>query len=1598
MNEAERLGRFAEEAGIATSYVEIGGTRREVAPANLRAVLEALGYPTGEHGGDRIGAESSAAVVAPVTASFEPEPAAITLLPTAPETALEWSLSGEGVDFAGRAEATDLVHHQGRARLRLPPLVPGYYRVQLLAGARREETLLIRAPEKAWFPDAAGRCYGFSIQLYEQLGPGSIGLGDFGDLAGLAEAAGRLGAAALGLNPLHALFLSAPERASPYSPNSRLALNPLFLDVRRLPGLSGTERARLDEPAFAARVAALNARPLIDYPQTAAVKLEIARAAWSGFRARGGSDGFGAFVARTAPGITTWAHYETIAAVHGSDFHAWPAALRDRDGEAVKRFVGERRETCQFHLWLQWQAQRQLAAAARMAARSGMAIGLYHDLALGADPAGAEVWAGLRDFASALSVGAPPDPLNPRGQNWGFPPLVPRRLLACGLAPYIELVRANMRHAGALRIDHVLGLNRLFVIPQGESADAGTYLRYPLDALLAVVVLESVRARCVVIGEDLGTVPEGLRERLAARGILSLRLLYFERDEAGRPRRAEDYPREAVAAVGSHDLAPLAGYWRGEDLARMNRLDLWPTEEARAAAETARPSECAALRESFVRAGVAGAESEIPAAAAYQWLSRSPSRLVMIQPEDALDIVEPVNVPGTTEEPNWQRRRLPAWTEWLADPRLVEVVRAVQSERGAPVRPAASPPCATYRLQLRREFGFAAAARLVPYLAQLGPSHLYVSPIMASVPGSPHGYDVIDPARLDPDRGGETGFARLRTALARHRLQLVVDFVPNHLAAHPANAWWMDLLEWGLASRHAASFDVDWASGEGRLIVPFLGTPLERVLAQGKLRLACEAGGRFVVEYGDQRLPLAPASAAPLLRLASQPAPAGVARRLRILGRRLRRLPALPVAQQRSAGLALQAELADLSADERVAQGLDRACRLWARDGSRLQRLLAHQHWKLVYWRHGLEEINYRQFFDIADLAALRMERPAVFAAAHAGLRRLLAYGGLAGVRLDHVDGLAAPGRYLAALAALARVHGGGILLWVEKILGSDEPLCPWPVAGTTGYEFLNAVTRFFMPPSDCASLLRLWRNVTGDPGDFSETLARAKREVIEELFSPMLERVLAALQPRSPVSPERLRPALVEALVAFPVYRSYAAAPESMRAVQARCVTAAAAAASAVDPAAGEWLEQILGASQSEEMKLSGSLRDGVTRFWQLSTAVMAKGFEDTALYRDFSLLALNEVGGDPRVTYGAPQDLHDFLDRRARDWPLALNAGTTHDSKRGEDARLRLAMLAAEAERWSLLVAELKRAVASQRPGRLHPADEYFVWQTLLAVWPAPARKPPDLSEREELAARLRGYLAKALREGKQRSSWTAPDADYEKVVSDYAVALLDPQRSADFQRLFLPFAARLARAGALAALAALALRVAAPGVPDFYQGTEFWDLSLVDPDNRRPVDFGRRGATLNTLVEESADGAAGETARLHRLMRSWPDGRIKLYLIHRLLALRKRLADVFAVGGYRPLAVSGERAEEVLAFARGPVEGREAIVLIARVSSALMVRHGFGIAAEVWGDTRIAAEGPPRVWREALTGRQWTGNDIWLRELLSLLPAAVLVSEAI
>ncbi len=870
-----------------------------------------------------------------------------------------------------------------------------------------------------------------------------------------------------------------------------------------------------------------------------------------------------------------------------------------------------------------------------------------------------------------------------------------------------------------------------------------------------------------------------------------------------------------------------------------------------------------------------------------------------------------------------------------------------------------SPPRATMRLQLHRNFGFADAARLVEYFAALGISHLYLSPILTARPGSVHGYDVVDPTMVNPELGGETGLRHLVGTLRREGLGIIVDIVPNHMAAGGTrNPWWGDVLRRGQASRYAKFFDIDWNSSDpslrGKVLAPFLGEPYGKVLRSGELTLTSD-GDRATpsVHYYDTTFPIRCEDHAEITAAGSG------------------------------------------AYDAATEAGRER-----------LHRLLERQHYRLAWWRSAGDEINWRRFFDINGLAALRIEDQEVFEATHVTLLRLYQEGLIDGVRVDHVDGLADPPGYcrqlrarLEELAPLrpAVVPTGPAYFVVEKILGAGEHLPDdWCVNGTSGYDFMDQVNALLHDQSGAAALRELWSSVSGRAADFAVEEVAARYAVLNSSFTSQLDAVTAALHRIAQRDVETrdttfaaIRRALVALLTHFPVYRSYGCERRSAAddAAFFKAVTGAMATCRAADRPVIALLERWLG---GETFGAEDQLRHEATiRFQQLSAPLAAKAVEDTAFYRYGVLLSRNEVGADIDSFSASTDAFHAACLTRQQDFPYAMLATATHDHKRGEDLRARLAVLSEMPDEWGQVVrrwrdlnAPHRRLADGQMPS---PGDEAMLYQMIVGAWPtelttAHAQGLHDYSER------LAAWQLKAMREAKLATDWTAPNLEYEDAARSFLYTIMADVGG--FATEAANVAHRIGPAGAVNGLTQTLLKLAVPGVPDFYQGTEFWDLSLVDPDNRRPVDFARRNAALH----------AGESPQA--LARRWRDGGVKQSLIARVLAKRRATPEVFERGDYRPLEAEGPHAKHVVAFAR--TAGRFCVLtIVPRQSGRLMGRgDSIFIPPASWLGTRLPVPEDlrGRPMRDAITGTDIgpLSETLSIQKALAAFPVALFTTD--
>jgi (1->4)-alpha-D-glucan 1-alpha-D-glucosylmutase len=854
-------------------------------------------------------------------------------------------------------------------------------------------------------------------------------------------------------------------------------------------------------------------------------------------------------------------------------------------------------------------------------------------------------------------------------------------------------------------------------------------------------------------------------------------------------------------------------------------------------------------------------------------------------------------------------------------------------------------PRATMRLQLHKGFAFDDAARLAPYMARLGVSHLYSSPILTARAGSMHGYDVVDPTTVNPELGGERAFRRLVAALRDEKLGLVVDIVPNHMAVGRQNPWWQDVLRQGRASPHGDVFDIDWRPDnpllDGKVLLPVLGKPYGEALADGEIRLARGASGAEA-RYFDNVFPIRPED---------------------------------------------EAEIDALGLD--AYDAADDAGR------ARLHRLLERQHYRLAFWRTAADEINWRRFFDINELAGVRVEETRVFEATHATLFRLYAEGLIDGMRVDHVDGLSDPGGYCrrlrARLTELERSRPknappGPAYLVVEKILGAGEHLAEdWGVDGTSGYDFMDAVSAVQHDPDAAPALSALWAALSGRSPDFKPEEVEARREILDSGFAAQLDAAVGALHSVALLDPATrdisrpaIRRALTELLAHFPAYRSYAAADQRPSGDEAT-FTRALEGATSRGPARPEVMRLIVSWLSAPD---NPARRVAATRFQQLSAPVAAKAVEDTAFYRYGRLLSRNDVGFDAARLGSEPTEFHRLaLERRAH-FPDSMLATATHDHKRGEDLRARLAVLSECPEAWESALRGWMERNRHRRPApdSPSPGDEVMLYQMIVGAWPT-SLEAADRVGRRAFAERLAGWQEKALHEAKLRTSWTSPDSDYERAARRFLDAVMHDD---GFAAEVAAFADRIGPAGAINGLAQAVLKLTVPGVPDFYQGTEFWDQSLVDPDNRRPVDFAAREAALEAGMEPTA------------LARTWRDGQVKQAVITRILGLRQRTAVLFARGDYAPLAVAGPCARRVIAFIRR--EGDSALlVIVPRLPLGVMGQSGsLLIPPDTWAGTSI--ELPPwlngRKLRDVIGGAETRADArLALAQALEAFPLAVL-----
>jgi (1->4)-alpha-D-glucan 1-alpha-D-glucosylmutase len=941
-------------------------------------------------------------------------------------------------------------------------------------------------------------------------------------------------------------------------------------------------------------------------------------------------------------------------------------------------------------------------------------------------------------------------------------------------------------------------------------------------------------------------------------------------------------------------------------------------------------------------------------------------------------------------------------------------------------------PTCTYRLQFNRWFTFAQAREILPYLHALGVSDVYASPYFQASADSLHGYDITDHNKLNSAIGSRADYDAWTAELHAHSMGQVIDFVPNHVGiADSRNAWWMDVLENGPSSKYAPYFDIDWQPVKfdlrDKVLLPILSDQYGRVLERGELQVRFEEG-TFYLLYGERRLPIAPGTYRYVLDIAlknlaehkdedfyaelqsiltaleylpkrTETDPKRITERIRekeIIKRRLeRRCREAPQVQQ-----AIERALAQINGEPGDPRSFDA-----------LDELLNAQSYRLAFWRVAAEEINYRRFFDVNDLAAIRVELPRVFDAVHRLTLDLVSSGAVTGLRIDHPDGLYLPREYFEKLQQrCAKAIGTGlpqdgraIYMLAEKILTSSETLRKdWRVHGTTGYDFANHVTQLLVDSSTETAITKTFHRFIGHSMPFGHLLYAKKLQVMKlalandiDVLGNMLDRLSEQNRWYRDFTLEALSRAVREIIACFPVYRTYLApgqpVSEEDRQIVERAISAAKRRNPGMDESTFNFLRDVL--LFRFPPNLDAAARSAhthfVLKFQQATGPVMAKGLEDTVFYIYNRLAALNEVGGDPQQFGLNVEAFHERNLDRQRNWPTTLLATSTHDIKRSEDVRARIVAISEISELWrrSLQRWRLANRRWKQTINDLEAPDaneEYLLYQTLLGTWPVQSDGEPERAATPEYIERIQAYMAKALHEAKINTSWIQPNEQWDAAMRDFVAKILDASPRNKFLPIFLPAAKEIARLGAINSLTQTLLKLTSPGVPDIYQGNEIWDYSLVDPDNRRPVDYNRRREVLETVA----------TANPQELLETWPDGRIKMFLTQRVLRFRREHADLFQRGEYLPLRVRGTLAECCLSFVR-QLADKWIVVIVPRLSS----RVGFPPIGEPWKETAIDL--PEAISLESAhdlftchPGRL-EGRQVKLADALSILPFAIITN---
>ncbi len=1428
---------------------------------------------------------------------------------------------------------------------------------------------------------------------------------------------------------------------NPFSPSSRSQFNVLFIDVTAIADFHDCEAVvqEVEQTEFQARLTRLRDQKQRDYQQVCSLKEEQLRRLWDCFytnhlhpeTARGSE--FRQFQQRGGETLYLFAVFSALEHKFAGEEQkdapgrsAWPDAYTDFSSSQIRQFGQDAAYDIEYYQYLQWQAEIQLEAIGRRSIELGLRVGLLGEFAFAVHPDGFEAWRYQELLPVRITIAEQPLAEPGHDPAVGLPVVLPHALRKNRYRPFIEGLRQSMRYTGALIINSTANYYQTYLHWAGDE-EKKTFITLPFAEMVGIIALESRRNRCLVIADNSHLLPEPKQRLLRQKKIFAAADFLGIRNERQKAFGAADYVAESVLRSSPPFLTSLQGFWQSRDIAVKVVEGLFGDDVAREKALVARAADRVRLLitldhdhllpEGYGVEQAGAVDMDQPLRTAIQvFLAGSPAKIVLVPLVDLLGLAEQAVPPYLHNQEFWQSAYPADLDEILGSEQTVSLYKLLCRQRGfGNVRPSAlisdrknssmqQLPLAFYRLQLHKDFTFQQARAILPYLHDLGVTHCYLSPFLTARPGSSHGYDIIDHTTINPEIGRREDFESFLAVLEQQGMALVLDIVPNHMGIGSDNQWWMDVLENGQASIYANFFDINWqpqqADLAGRLLLPVLGDYYGKVLEDGQLQIVFnDYAGTFFIRYFDHTFPISPKTLPPLLSYD-----------LERLGQRLgaenHSYQEFQHLIQSLGNLGGHEQCAEREVRHRNKEVGKRTLARLCRNNAEIKRfveenvilfngvvgrvesfdllhlLLEEQAYRLAFWRVAADEINYRRFFDINDLAGLRMEEIEVFNQTHGLILDLVATGRLDGLRIDHPDGLYDPLAYFCRLQDFAagevvdasgcRSEDGAaqekkpLYIVVEKILADFESLPDsWPISGTTGYDFANYLNGIFVNKQAEKTFTAAYYRFIGRRVDYDQLLYDCKKLIIRfsmagelNVLTSLLYQIARANRRTRDLTFNSLRDALIEVVCFFPVYRTYTCTGK-ISSQDAGFIEWALAKAEARyhldDENVFGFIKSVL-LLQSEDQEKEKYL-NFVRKLQQYTGPVMAKGFEDTFFYRYNRLLSLNEVGGDPHNFGTSVAAFHQTNQSRCSHWPHAMLATSTHDSKRSEDVRARINVLTEMADVWQKRIrlwSMQNRSHKRKTDGKPAPSknDEYALYQNLLGAWPI---IPLDDKTRAGFIDRMQENILKTSRESKVHTSWTNQNVDYENGLNQFAAAILHAGNE-PFLRDFNEFAEIIGWFGLFNSLSQVFLKLVSPGIPDIYQGSEVWRFCLVDPDNRREVDFARRQAMLSTLMGAMGTAEA-QPKELHRdMLEHLSDGRAKMYTIMITLQLRKKLADVFTNGSYLPLQISGEKKEHLCAFVREKA-GQLLVVVAPRLFVLLMdQKREWPLGELVWHDTRI------------------------------------------